>query len=293
MAKGQRHRSNSKPPDARAANSDNDGDDVSHLRQAVLQHDLRDAPPTVMAERETELNERTLDFALGMAKAGVPWEDIFEMYGESFDPDALSRVVDEAERRHGMGEGGAEGQCPPFESPKWQDYDPKRSEKAAGKAKPDTVFNDYKAPLSALSTRTKKLGDPASTSNAKSPLPRWSEPSTAKAKPLVPLFWDTPSTSKEEPLVSVVDATFVRALKDSDVGSKPSFAKGDILRIIGHKRRGDQYFHILPLKPPGEVGRELRSSFEAADQDAVDEVGREARTEEEKAIFRVAVEWEG
>ena len=109
MTKGQRHGSISKPLDARAANKDNEGSDASHLVQAVGQYDLRDAPPIIMAEGETELNERTLDFALEMAGAGVSWEDIVEMYGESFDLSALSRAVDEAETRHATGEGGAEG----------------------------------------------------------------------------------------------------------------------------------------------------------------------------------------
>ena len=183
----------------------------------------------------------------------------------------------------------------PPESPKCQDYVPKESPKAAGKAELDQVLGEYKAPVSALATPAQRLRDPTSTSKTKHPVPLWNSPNASKLEcpqSLVPPFWDTPSTSKEETLVPVTEATFVRALKDSDAESKPTFAKGDILRIIGHKRRGDQYFHILPLKPPGNVGRALRSNFEAADQDAVDEVGKEATTEKEKAIFRTAVEWE-
>lgn len=103
---------------------------------------------------------------------------------------------------------------------------------------------------------------------------------------------DAPSTSNAEPPVPLAEATFIRALRDSDIGSKPYFRKGDILRIIGQRRRAGQHYELLPLKPPGEAGWVLRSFLEAADQAAVDKVGEEAGTEEERDVFRRAVEWE-
>ena len=103
---------------------------------------------------------------------------------------------------------------------------------------------------------------------------------------------DSPGKENVGPAVPIAQATFVRALKDSDPGSKPYFRKGDVLRIIGFRRRGDLYFELLPLKPPGEAGRALRSDFEVAHQAAVDRVGREAATEKERDCFRSAVEWE-
>ena len=103
---------------------------------------------------------------------------------------------------------------------------------------------------------------------------------------------NSPGKENVGPAVPIAQATFVRALKDSDPGSKPYFRQGDVLRIIGFRRRGDLYFELLPLKPPGEAGRALRSDFEVADQAAVDRVGREAATEKERDCFRSAVEWE-
>ena len=54
----------------------------------------------------------------------------------------------------------------------------------------------------------------------------------------------------------------------------------------------DQFFELLPLKPPGEAGPALIQDFEPADQEAVDEVGREARTAKEMDSFWSAINWE-
>ena len=86
--------------------------------------------------------------------------------------------------------------------------------------------------------------------------------------------------------------TFVRALRDSEPDSTPYSRKGDILRIVGDRWRGDVDFQLLPLKPLGEAGRVRRDGFEGVEDEAVEEVGRSARTEEEKQAFRRAVEWE-
>ena len=101
---------------------------------------------------------------------------------------------------------------------------------------------------------------------------------------------ETPHSPEEPPISYDVD--FVRALGDSDKESKVPFSEGDILRIIGHRRRADLHYHVLPLKPPGGHGRALRSCVEAASQGDVDEVGRLATTDEEKRCFKAAVEWE-
>ena len=106
---------------------------------------------------------------------------------------------------------------------------------------------------------------------------------------------------------------FVRALKDSRAGTKPYYRKGDILRVINKAQRReldgelnrvevdsqmlkslcvDHYFELLPLKPPGEAGPALIRDFEHADREAVDEVGRKARTPKELHCFQYAVEWE-
>ena len=103
---------------------------------------------------------------------------------------------------------------------------------------------------------------------------------------------DAPERSFAEPALVTSATTFVRALQDSDGGNKPFYKKGDILRIIGHRRRHDLYYEVLPLKPPGEAGRALKCDFEEANHAAVDEVGRQARTEKEIDSFRCAVEWE-
>ena len=54
----------------------------------------------------------------------------------------------------------------------------------------------------------------------------------------------------------------------------------------------DDYFELLPLKPPGESAGALRRDFEPAEQADVDAVGRAAYTEKEKHSFRCAMEWE-
>lgn len=90
----------------------------------------------------------------------------------------------------------------------------------------------------------------------------------------------------------LIDATFVRVLKDSDTGSKPYFRKGDILRIIGDRWRGDLFYELLPLKPPTESGRVLRSIMEGVDQQTANEVGEEAKTKEENEAFLCAIQWD-
>ena len=75
----------------------------------------------------------------------------------------------------------------------------------------------------------------------------------------------------------------------------PRFDKGDILRVIDEVREvnGDLSVELIPLKPPGEPGRVANSNrfFKVVDQKDVDEVGKRARTEEEKKTFRRAVDW--
>ena len=75
---------------------------------------------------------------------------------------------------------------------------------------------------------------------------------------------------------------------------KPRFDKGDILRVIGEVREvnGSLSVELVPLKPPGDPGRAPSRFFKEADQEAVNEIGRRARTEEEKATFLRAVEWD-
>ena len=110
-----------------------------------------------------------------------------------------------------------------------------------------------------------------------------------------PMIWETAHKSKAStarPSIPIADATFVRALTASVPGCKPNFRSGDILRIIGHRRRGDEYYEVLQLKPPGQSGRALRKSLEGVDQEVVNQVGREARTEEQLKCFRTAMDWD-
>ena len=85
-------------------------------------------------------------------------------------------------------------------------------------------------------------------------------------------------------------ATYVRTVTDSEKGTEPVFEKGDIFRVICKRRKEKLYYEVMPLKPPGEMLHVLESVLEAADQEAVDQVGREAVTKEEKDAFRRAVE---
>lgn len=86
----------------------------------------------------------------------------------------------------------------------------------------------------------------------------------------------------------------MRALTSSKAGTKPHFDKGDILRVIGEPARvGDIVsLNLLSLKPPREQGYAPTQFFRVADQEDVDEVGRRAGTEEEKAAFRMTVEFD-
>ncbi len=72
MPKTHCYGSESKPSNAEPANNDNDGVNASHQKQRVRQYELREAPPIVKAENETELKEKTLELARVMAEAGVP-----------------------------------------------------------------------------------------------------------------------------------------------------------------------------------------------------------------------------
>lgn len=159
---------------------------------------------------------------------------------------------------------------------------------------------------SGFSAQADELEGAASSSTAKPRRTRFDAPSSSKAESPEPLP-KAPSTPETEPPFSPKDprssldprrrtpityeVNFVRALRDSEEGSTTSFKAGDILRIIGHRRRADLYYNVLLLKPPGERGRALRSGVEAAYQGDVDEVGRQVTTEEEKKCFKAAVEW--
>lgn len=113
----------------------------------------------------------------------------------------------------------------------------------------------------------------------------------------------TPSSSAENPtpaptlqpvrtIIRTTEPTYVRALQSSQRGL--CFQKGNILRVIGYVQEftdGSLSFELIRLTPPGESGRAMRGFFEMVDQEAADEVGRRAETEEERATFWRAMEW--
>ncbi len=64
--------------DAESANNENNGETASHQKQRVRQYDLRDAPPIVRAENETELKKKIVDVGVGACdgRSGSSW-DVF------------------------------------------------------------------------------------------------------------------------------------------------------------------------------------------------------------------------
>ena len=119
-----------------------------------------------------------------------------------------------------------------------------------------------------------------------------SAPSTHAAEKRPQTQTPAPLTLKPKPRPA--EATYVRALRSSEAGTKPRFDKGDILRVIGEGtevEEGSLSVELLQLKPPSESGRALREFFEKADREAVFEVLRRARTKEERVAFLRAVEW--
>ncbi|KAF6218721.1 hypothetical protein HO133_005263 [Letharia lupina] len=283
--------------DASPASNNDDGDDESRQRQTVRQPDLGYASPRETADRLSDTedseslqlamemsmgldedskgprrkipktstlgeaeasvlwqNEEVFGMARKMVRAGLSMEDVVEMWEAAIDPVDLVREMKEKEALKAEADrGGAQVH---------RGSDPSQPHPSPRSPEWESYDEDeWNTAIEGLDVDEE----------------HWT---------------DKPGPSYKKPAVPISEASFVRAMKDSDAGSKPYFKRGDVLRIIGHRRRRDQHFELLPLKSPGEAGRALRSDFEAVDQGDVDVVGKEAMTEKEKDCFRCAVEWE-
>ena len=123
-----------------------------------------------------------------------------------------------------------------------------------------------------------------------------SAPSTHAAEKRTQTQTQTPAPLTLKPEPRPAEATYVRALRSSEAGTKPRFDKGDILRVIGEGtevEEGSLSIEVLPLRPPSESGRALREFFEKVEREAVFEILGRARTKEERAAFFRAVAWGG
>ncbi len=59
-----------------------------------------------------------------------------------------------------------------------------------------------------------------------------------------------------------------------------------------YRQRQDRHYELLPLKPPAEIGPVNEIIMEGVSPVKVDNVGKEAKTQQEMDTFRRALEWE-